>query len=106
MNETALGRLVPEFDSEAVLDDAVVDLLFRFWAHPQNRPANAYIARSRIAQALAISAQTAAATIERLQTKGYVQAWPPTLQTDPEYRITREGVQFARTVPQGLASIL
>lgn len=101
MNETALGRLVPEFDVDAVVDDAVLDLLLRFWAHPQN-PANAFFPRSRIAHALAINEATVATALERLTQRGHAEQRHPGF----EYRITPDGIRFAKTMPQGLASVL
>jgi hypothetical protein len=106
MFETALGRLVHDYEHQTVLEDAILSVLFTYRMHPQN-PNNVPMKLGTLVQAVNAEPAYVVAALDGLK-----ELKPPLVeesdkfQTERTFRITGAGVRFVRSVPQGLASVL
>jgi hypothetical protein len=106
MYTTALGRDVSPHETQTILEDAILSLLFNFRMHPQN-PNNAPLKLSEIARAVSEDERLVIAALDTLRGDR-----PPLVEETEEFeserafRLTGHGVRFVRNMPQGLASVL
>lgn len=105
MYETALGRLVPVHEIQTVLEDAILDLLFRYRLNPQN-PNNVPMKLSAIVHAVSSEQALVLAALDALkeQQQQLVEEREE-LGQERTFRISGSGVRLVRNMPQGLASV-
>ena len=109
MFRTALGRLVPIHETQTVLEDSILQLLYGFRMNPQN-PDNAFLALPRIVSTVSADEALVVAALDGLR-----EVSPPLVEQAREhgellpqekrFRITGSGVRFIRNLPQGLAGL-
>jgi len=103
--ETALGRYVSGHESQTVLEDAVLHLLYEYRMHPQN-PNNAPMKLSDIVRAVLADDRLVLAAIDGLRERRppYVEE-RDAFQQERTFSITGTGVGFVRNLPQGMDSL-
>ncbi len=105
MYETALGRLVPLNETQTVLEDAVLRLLYDYRMNPQN-PQNVPMRLSSIVRAVGGEEAVVVGALDALK-----EQQPPLIeeterwQQERAFRLTGMGVRFVRNMPQGLSSV-
>ena len=106
MVETSLGRLVPNNETQTVLEDAILDLLFSYRMSAQN-PNNVPMKLPDIARAVSADEKLVVAALEALMERN-----PPLVQERDGFQqqrtfsLTGTGVGFVRNMPQGLSSVV
>jgi hypothetical protein len=102
---TALGRFVGAHESQTVLEDAILALLFDYRMNPQN-PNNVPMKLSDIVRAVASDGPLVQVAIDALR-----EEIPPLVeerekfQGERSFSITGTGARFVRNMPQGMDSI-
>ena len=103
--ETALGRYIPAHEVQTILEDAIVEFLFRFRMNPQN-PNNIPLPLSAISRAVSSDPALALAALDAL-----MELAPPLVeegvlhQGERTFRLTGTGVRFVRNMPQSMVSL-
>ena len=101
-----LGRFIPAHQAQAVRDDAVLDLLFRYRINPQNQD-NAPMKVPEIARPVASDPSLVLAALDALK-----EVSPPLIEEGLEvqhertFRITGMGVRFVPDIHQDMGSLL
>ena len=103
--ETALGRLVPAYEAQTVLEDAVLSLLYGYRMSPQN-PKDVPMKLSDIARGVSEDPALVLAALDALK-----ERVPPLVterervQQERTFSITGTGVGFVRNMQQGISSL-
>jgi hypothetical protein len=103
VHETALGRIVPAYQTQTILEDQILSVLFDYRMSKQN-PANAPMKLSNIARSAATDEKLVIAALEALVQEKKVEE-RESFQGERAFSMTGLGVRFVRDMPQGIDSV-